>query len=243
MKIQALRGAFKGDRVWIVGNGPSAENWSIEEMRDFGGHVFGVNRCWRTSPRTGACFQWTDFHTFVSGHHYDDLMHGRVHTGTAFMPSRYTPLMVNHVRLKEFQKTGPEVVEVNLSNARWNSSADGRPWNFHFDRSRVVSTFAGHLALALAVYMGFSDVLLVGFDARDGEGHFFDKLDGPRTSPVGFKRDQMVKWFDAIGEWMIGSDCRIWNTNPESAIRVFPFATKEEIRDGILEGHVFGVGR
>lgn len=208
----------------------------MEELRDLGGYVFGTNRCWRTSPRTGSTFQGTDFHTFVSGHHFDDLMNGRVKTGIAFMPARFSHLKQRHHSAEKFADTGPKVLEVNLFEGIWNSAADGRPWSIDFDRGRVVSTFAGHLALALACYLGFDEIILVGYDANDGEGHFFDRDDGPRSVPIGFKRDQMVKWFDAVAEWILWEEAsrnvRIVNTNPDSAIKVFPFVTKEELLNG-----------
>ena len=232
--ISDLRGAFEGDRVWIVGNGPSAENWQMEEMRDLGGYVFGTNRCWMASPRTGARFVDTDFHTFVSGQHFDDLISGRVSTGTAFIPSRFARLLIPSPAM------GVHFITVSLFDERWNAAADGRPFGYDFD-GEVVSTFAGHLALALAVYMGFAQILLVGFDANDCEGHFFDK--GPPLLPAGFKRDSMVLWFDAVRDWLVSPDGgpkpRILNTNPDSAIRVFPFVTKEAITHGALEDGVF----
>jgi len=178
-----LKDAFSGERVWLIGNGPSAESWTMEEMRGLGGYIFGMNRCWRKSPRTEEGFDGTDFHTFIAGHHFDDMMAGRVHSGTCFIPSRFTRLMVPLSRWPpDKRKTKCPLVSISLRE-RWNSSDGGRPFGYAFHRGGVISTFAGHLAVALSVYMGFAEIILVGYDLNDGEGHFFDKADGPATSP------------------------------------------------------------
>lgn len=251
--IADLKDAFLGERVWLVGNGPSAESWSMDEMRGLGGYVFGMNRCWRPSPRTGEGFDHTDFHCFVAGHHFDDLMAGRVNTGTAFVPLCFAQLMIPKSRWPaDRRKNKCPLVAIRLTR-RHNSSHSGRPFGFNYDNGSVVSTFAGHLALTLAVYLGFAEILLVGYDLNNGEGHFFDKP-GSATSPKGFNRENMVKWFDQAAVWlsegenpeevrtfgaMWGTRTRplIVNCNPGSAIRVFPFASKKEIRDGALETH------
>jgi hypothetical protein len=249
--IADLKNAFAGERVWLVGNGPSAESWTTEEMRRLGGFVFGMNRCWRESPRTGTGFSDTDFHTFLAGHHFDDLMAGRVESGTVFIPRRFLRLMVPMNRWpNDRRKNKSPIFSINLAE-RWNYRRFGRPWGYDFDTGSVASTFAGHLALALSVYMGFTEILLVGYDLNNGEGHFFDKSDEKPTSPPNFNREGMVRWFDPVGEWLVAGEHPdvepefgaartlarplIVNCNPGSAIRVFPFASKQDIESGAFQ--------
>lgn len=236
--IADLRGAFAGKRIFLLGNGPSAENWTMDDFAELEGMTFGMNKCWRKSPRTGASFNGTDFHCFVAGQHFDDLMSGRVDTRLAFVPSKFFAMMAAGSRwpvMRQRVKAGT-LISISLVQ-KWNAGQDGRPFTWEFDKERVASTFAGHLALALSVFMGFSEIILVGYDSNNGEGHFYDKEGGQRSAPPGFKRDQMVSWFNAIGEWLRtpAEDERrikVVNTNRDSAIRAFPFVTKEELRHG-----------
>lgn len=230
--IKTVKDIHSGDRVWIIGNGPSAEQWTMEDFSMLGGVTFSTNRSWRVSPRTGACFRGTDYHTFVAGHHFEDLMAGKVDTKMAFVPDRYFKFMESRWPASR-RKVKSTIVNTPISDTAWPSGKRGKPFHYEFDRMRCVANFAGQLAIALSAFMAFSEIYLVGFDARDGEGHFFDK-ELVTNSPPGFSRQPMRQWFDAIAQWASESETTLVNTNPDSAITQLPTKTKEEVVDGIL---------
>lgn len=200
----------------------------MDELRELGGVTFGTNRCWRKSPRTGATFQDTDYHCFVAGHHFDDLMGGRVRTDTAFLPSRFSRMLQTRWPHRRRRFRG-NMVSVNIVESHWNTAQYGKPFQTHFDRGTCVATFAGQLAMALSCYMGFTEIMLIGFDARDGEGHFFDE-EPSAGNPPGFKRESMRGWFPAIKEWTDVHSIEVVNCDPESALPQFPRMTKDEVK-------------
>lgn len=231
--LNQMKGTMGGKRVWLIGNGPSAEHWTMEELAELGGATFGINRCWRTSPRTGASFDGTDYHTFVAGHHFDNLMAGRVDTKIAFVPYRYWKFLSTRWPPNR-RKVKAAMVSTPILDSAWPSGKRGKPFQYEFDTRQCVANFGGQLALALCAFMGFTEIYLIGFDANDGEGHFFDE-DLAKHAPPGFSRQPMRQWFKAIGEWADEHpEVRLVNTSSESAITEIARKTKDEVVDGIL---------
>jgi hypothetical protein len=231
--LNEMKDAHVGERVWVIGNGPSAEQWQMDELRELGGVTLGTNQCWRESPRTGSCFKDAQWHTFVAGHHFDNLMAGRVNAERAFVPYRYWKFLATRWP-ENRRKVKSALISTPILDDKWPSGKRGKPFQYNFDQRQCAANFAGQLALALSAFMGFTEIILIGFDANDGEGHFFDK-DLTKHAPPGFSRAPMRQWFDAIGEWARSRpDVDLVNTSEGSAITQIPIRRKSEVVDGIL---------
>lgn len=217
--IEDYRQRHAGKRVVLLGNGPTLRNWSQEEVDDMEGWVIGINRSWARS-RDGSFkgFKGTDYHCFLSGPHAQDLADGCVSTRLAIFP-RSLEFIVNcaESRFKDF-------ITINQMASGY------MPGAFEFDMSRGVSTkFAGYFAMQIAAWMGFSEWILLGFDAHDREGHAHDE--NPAKGLI--TRQGMREWNHGVKAW---ADNRkgaqavtILNANPDSAIEEFEKVSKEAL--------------
>lgn len=89
------------------------------------------------------------------------------------------------------------------------------------------------LAMQAAVWLGCDKLYLAGLDlqhSRAGKTHFFGSIpwnrerDGEASSGKGLFAS-MLKTFEAVAPLLKGRGIKVYNLNPESAVRCFPFAT------------------
>lgn len=219
----------KGERCWIIGNGPSARQWRSEDFRELGGVVIGINRSWMPS-KDGAYqgFHESDYHVLVSGSHAYDLCNGKFKTRVMFMP-RSTRWIVSRPECKGYGKR-PEDTEFCFVGVL---SGGYHPTRFLYDIDRGIMTkFAGYFALQVAAWMGFTEWFLIGFSAKDREGHAYD--DDPGRGIV--TRDGMRRWYAGVGDWAEqlnkrrgDGTMRIVNCDPDSAIEWFEKKSRAEV--------------
>lgn len=103
---------------------------------------------------------------------------------------------------------------------------DGHPGLYDKDRTRIhFGGNSGYQAINLAVHMGFSRMLLVGYDMRivEQRGHFFG--DHPRPLARQSNYNGFVRNFDSIQR--VYRD-RIVNCTPGSALKAFQHADLEQ---------------
>src|SRR3990172_4805950 len=138
-------------RAVVFGNGPSLEHW-IDAT--FDAVLIGCNRSWRWFPRAR-------YHATVNARHYDDLIRGEFRPHTAFvrgqLRKRYRNL--KKCRFRDY------VVFVDMT-------ASSDPADISADLTQPVGAcFSGLFAIQVALFLGFAEIYLVGFDGHDGEGH------------------------------------------------------------------------
>lgn len=200
--LDELRDRHVGERVWLLGNGPSLNEWTPKDVRELGGATLGINRSWQRFPRT-------DYHCLIAGAQLPALLEGHVGARVAFVPTQ-TKWMFH---ASKFQG---DVCFVRQSGSRF--------FNFQHDicSRGFVGTFGGLLALQLAAHMGFSTIVLLGFDGRSSDGHFY-------APNVRGGRDHMVAALHPAATWLDGLGVEVLNANPESAIPWWPRLTRAEL--------------
>lgn len=186
--------------AWLLGNGPSLNDWTPKEVRALGGATFGINRSWQRFPQT-------DYHCLIAGAQLPALLEGHVGARVAFVPQ--------HLRwLFHDSKFEGEVRFVQQASSRWQIPAA---------RLEFSGTFAGLMALQLAVQIGFTQLVLLGFDGRSSDGHFY-------APGVMSGRAHMVPALLPAAEWLESRGVEVLNANPESAIPWWPKLTKPELK-------------
>ena len=203
VELAGLRDRHPGERIWLLGNGPSLNEWTTDDIVRLGGSTLGINRSWQRFSRT-------DYHCLVAGAALTALLEGHVQARVAFVPK--------HLRwLFHDSKFSGEPCFVRHGGSRLNFNGDICHRGF-------VGTFAGLMALQLAAHMGFSQIVLLGFDGRSSDGHFY-------APNVRGGRDHMVKALLPASEWLDSIGVEVLNAHPGSAIPWWPRFTRTQLEN------------
>jgi hypothetical protein len=153
-KLLKLRDKFKGERCFIIGNGPSLNQCDLRLLR--GEYSFGVNGIFYKTDEMG--FKPT-FFVVEDAHVMDDNLEtiDTFDTEYRFFPTDYKHLIKN--------KANTYFFNMNTGYYERSSPNFGIP-RFSTDCSRIV--YCGQsvtmINLQLAFYLGFTKVYLIGMD-------------------------------------------------------------------------------
>lgn len=198
--ITCLRGRHAGERVWLLGNGPSLNDWTPDDVSSLGGATLGINRSWQRFPKT-------DYHCLIAGAQLPALLEGHVGARIAFVP-KHTRWMFHD------SKFDGDVCFVGQRSSRGEF-----PCSLE---SGFVGAFAGLFALQLVAHLGFTQVVLAGFDARSSDGHFYAPY-------VRGGRDGMVEALLPASQWLESLGVEVLNANPDSAVPWWPRLDRGEL--------------
>lgn len=185
--------------VVLLGNGPSLKDWNLSRLEC---PTIGTNRSYKIHPSKCLCF--------VTSKLMSEVMRGQCFNKvkTIFCP------------------------EFLLYSPRWYSDPKHSCWDnvrhwwvplvgdwapmFGYDLTKPIQLqFAGQLAIAVALWLGFTEVYLIGYD---GHGGHFNDLD-----PTHDISDAQRPALEAAAAWADTSPIvNIYQTNPESAFQCFP---------------------
>jgi len=163
-RLAALKDIHKGQRAFIIGNGPSLNQTDLSKLK--GEFTFGLNRIYLMFPQLGfsttylvsindlvieqcaqemAALEIPKFIAWRSHRHFQNLQPFDAAQGkpSTFNPS--TPLMANLPTFLYTSYTGP----------RFSHDVRGRVWE---------GATVTNVALQLAFHMGFQKVILIGVD-------------------------------------------------------------------------------
>lgn len=175
--IRQFKDIHAGERCVIIGNGPSLRNTNLRLLRDV--YTFGLNRIYLMFDELG--FE-TTYHVVINRHVVEQCAED-------FRKIK-APLFTT-VQNQAFLDGAPDTAFLNNIIGLW-------PY-FSRDASRGVweGWTVTYVAMQLAYYMGFSEVILIGVDHRfavSGTPNQLVESSGPDTShfdpgyfPKGFK--------------------------------------------------------
>jgi hypothetical protein len=175
--IRQFRGIHRGGRCVIIGNGPSLKNTDMSLLRDE--YTFGLNRIYLMFDELG--FE-TTFHVVINRHVVEQCADD--------FRQINAPLFTTALN-REFLDGATDTAFLNTIVGLW-------PY-FSRDASRGVweGYTVTYVAMQLAYYMGFSEVVLIGVDHRfavSGAPNQLVESTGPDAShfdpryfPKGFK--------------------------------------------------------
>lgn len=175
--IRQFRGIHRGKRCVIIGNGPSLKNTDMSLLRDE--YTFGLNRIYLMFDELG--FE-TTFHVVINRHVVEQC-------ADDFRAIK-APLFTTAPN-REFLDGATDTAFLNTIVGLWP----------HFSRDAARGVWEGYtvtyVAMQLAYYMGFSEVVLIGVDHRfavSGTPNQLVESTGPDAShfdpryfPKGFK--------------------------------------------------------
>lgn len=193
---------FWGKTVFILGNGPSLNQKEIDRLYPYyADQVVAINDSADLFPWARVLF-FRDLDWFLRNKNL--VLDWENEVVTPNVSARNLLHTIRRVRVehvKEFRGLGSDSIKYGRTS--------------------------GHLALSLAITMGASHVVLLGFDCRvvDGRSHWNDKA--PQVSEIVYKSD-FLRYWNGWGELAQMAGVRVTNATPGSAIKEFPFKSLSE---------------
>ena len=156
-KLEALRDTQKGERCVIIGNGPSLKQTDLRKLKDI--YTIGMNRFYMAFAELGFTTSiLLSVNNLVIEQCADDFRGLPIPTFVSWRARKYiAPAPDLHYLYTSYTKP------------RFNGDATGRLWE------GATVTF---VAMQLAYFMGFSQVILIGVD------HNFTTQGTPNTTVV-----------------------------------------------------------
>jgi hypothetical protein len=142
--LEGVRDAFTGRQCVIIGNGPSLNDTDLSLLE--GRHTFGLNRLYLIFDKLGFA---TEFHVVVN-----HLVVSQCAAELVAVPGRLFSTWPNRDLLREREDA---VFLQPLSGPLFSTQANRGVWE---------GATVTYVALQLAFFMGFQEVLLVGVDHR-----------------------------------------------------------------------------
>lgn len=220
---------FRGETVFCVASGPSLTQEIADKLR--GRRVIVVNSSCRLCP-------WADVLYFTDSGWYD----GKFEDGSIRrdVVKAWPGLVVSMSRLAARELNAPEQPMVSgrrrilrvkgIGAPPFPPRVNGKPAFPPLGSPGVQQgRNSGNTAVALAIAMGASRVVLVGYDCRvvNGREHHHDEYKGPRD--LSLYDNNFLRAFDGWHAAAVASGVEIVNCTPGSAITEFPFADLDEV--------------
>ena len=186
------------DPWYIIGGGPSLRGFDWALLE--GRQVIAINRAYEMLPNATVVY-FTDAR-FWEWHRSNLLDHlGRLITSAS--------KQVKHPRVELYRLTGTEGIDETPGCLRHGNNS-------------------GFAAINLAYHLGARHVYLFGYDfcyGAEGESHWHS---GHPTLHRERVFEKMLPHAEALAVDATRLGLRVWNTNPTSQLRVFPFCTPQD---------------
>lgn len=247
LKNQKYKDMFKGDRCFIVGNGPSLSKHDLKPLRKE--HVFTVNSM--SSTKEFDILQ-PEFHIMVDPLRFDEKQEIFLQSMKELSERKNPPICVFPVKFKNyFEKFGfdkkLEIIYAPLVKKVRRIK--------NIDLTKCVPPYQNviNIALYTAIYLGFEEIYLIGCDMTSfitiyGEndevnygGHFYERdnikeikymeaIHRERANEFMLKAYGLVfELFRLTQDYALAHGIKIFNATKGGALDVFPKIKYEEL--------------
>jgi hypothetical protein len=203
VRAEALQNTESGP-VALLGNGPSLKLWPLDRLSC---PAIGINLSYR----------WlrSKYHCFVTGGMVEGLITGKLKGALVFHPSRYLQ------RYYKFPKSFHQNQLVAIPEL-----VKQKEFCWDLDRGSD-ATFGGIFAIQVALFLGFTELYLLGYDEHNKEGHFqlLPPLPFSGAQAEAPEREEThLPWYPLVKCAIDNLGIKVFVCNRESAIRIWPFA-------------------
>lgn len=227
-KFKKIKDTHKGERCFIVGNGPSLTMTDLEMLK--GEFCFGANQIFLAFGKTSwrpDVYLTVNVDTFLA---YRQEIDG-LDCGIKFIDSKALDYGVE-IREALYLRHGTFVLGEDFFSSDIS--------RYYYNGGTVVYT-----ALQVAVYMGFEDIYLIGVDnnftrekSREGnvvknniQNHFYKEEDDKGIANLYATADteHLAQSFEYAQNYAIQNGIRIYNATRGGKLEVFPRVRLEEV--------------
>jgi len=156
-RLAALKNTYKGQRAFIIGNGPSLNQTDLSKLKDE--YTFGLNRIYLMFPQLGFSTTWlVSINDLVIEQCAGEMSALKMPRFFAWHSHQHFPPSLQPSELPTFLYT-------TYTGPRFAQDVRGRVWE---------GATVTNVALQLAFHMGFQKVILIGVDhnfASKGEAN------------------------------------------------------------------------
>jgi len=197
---------FKDQTVFVLASGPSLTQEICDKIK--GRSAIVINASFKLAP-------WAKVWYFTDGHIYEKYRDEvAAWPGEIVCMSKLAKQELNK-QVKRVRGEGDPAYPMDFPPPGHHSIRQGRS--------------SGHTAVSLAVAMGASRVIMLGFDMRfvEGREHHHSEYQGPRDAML-YERE----FVPGFGGWNAAATkvgVEILNCTPGSAVAEFPFADLDEV--------------
>ncbi len=151
-RLAALENIHRGERCFIIGNGPSLRQTDLTKLR--GEYTFGMNRIYILFPELGfTTTYFLSINDLVIEQFRDDILALPIPKFLTWRSHRFFPRQTFDVRRST--SNIPMFLYTSYTGPNFARNAVGRLWE---------GATVTYVALQLAFHMGFSQVVLIGVD-------------------------------------------------------------------------------
>jgi hypothetical protein len=146
-RLHALKDIHKGQRAFVIGNGPSLKNTDLSKLKDE--FTFGMNRIYLMFPELGfTTTYFVSVNDLVIEQCAEDILGLEIPKFLAWRSRRHFPTDLPIAEVPTFLYT-------TYTGIKFSSDVSGRVWE---------GATVTNVALQLAFHMGFEQVILIGVD-------------------------------------------------------------------------------
>ena len=183
--------------IFMVGGGPSLKDFDWKRLD--GKDCFAINRSYEVLPNAKYLY-FADWDFW--GRHQKGLLAHSCNIDTGYAKNLCKKQIV-HDRVTEYKLTGADGLDTKSPGIRHGRNG-------------------GYAAINVAYHLGYKRIYLLGYDMGrvGGESHWHNGH--PRIDPESIYKT-MMKHYDNFVQPLKNAKIEVFNLNPNSNLKVFPF--------------------
>lgn len=230
-KLEQLKNKHAGERVFLIGTGPSLKLDNVKKLR--GEYTFALNSFAKGVQALG--FE-PSFYGFTDVEVLNDFWGEEIlnlEQSLVFFPSR---LRYHTQKKKALSDKGNSFEYPMLDVGQWGNFAKKVPAGFSEDITKTVyfGYTCAYAMMQIIVYMGFKEVYLLGMDCsyKPGKANFMDSRKEEDIAKGSQAGDYFLIAWKKVKEYCDKENIKIYNVSREGNLDMFPRVDMEDIELG-----------
>lgn len=206
MQRTPIRNEWIGEKVFIIGGGPSVNDYDISLIQGKG-RVIATNNAYKIAS-------WADWLVFADSVWYDWHKDNLKDVTMSIISGGY---------FSNLHSLHPNIVNWRTSNL------PGLITNY--TGGNLSGKNAGHMAISLAEFLGSRTIILIGFDMNTNAPSSQWHNEHKRATNTFMYESEFIPEFNQVAEELKSKGVRVFNVNKDSAIKCFDYISFKDSLD------------